>query len=362
VTALALKIDCAGDQGFRLQLECELPERGITGVYGPSGSGKSTLLDCIAGLRRSEAGSSINFRGDPWLDGSTSVPPWRRRVGYIFQDARLFPHLDVRGNLQYAIDRARDRGPGLQAVVDWLELNDLLSAHTEALSAGQKQRVGIARALLSAPRLLLLDEPLANLDHAAAGHLMSCLQRLGRELDLPMLYVSHDIEEISQLADHLLLLESGRVVAQGPLLELCSRLDTRLSHEEQAAAIALATIAGHDTEFFLTELKVDGHSLFVRHLHQGTGGHCRVRIPARDVSVCRERPADSSILNILPVTLVEIEQTEDARTLLRLALGSQHLLARITRKSASQLQLREGDELFAQIKSAALLMEPADRV
>ena len=173
--------------------------------------------------------------------------------------------------------------------------------------------------------------------------------------------MSHDIEEVSQLADHLVLLEQGRLTGQGSLLDLCSRLDTRLSHEEQAAAIALGTIARHDQTYGLTELDIEGQTLFVSHLPQAPGQQRRVRIPARDVSVCRHRPEHSSILNILPVTLSELEETADARVLLRLALGSQYLLARITRKSAAELQLRVGDHLFAQIKSAALLMEAADQ-
>jgi molybdate transport system ATP-binding protein len=358
---LTLDIDCAGARGFRLRVQGDLPLAGVTAIYGPSGSGKSTLLDCIAGLRHPSGHSVIRFGDITWLEGGVASPPWERQVGYIFQDARLFPHLDVRGNLQYAKDRSRPGGPELAEVVDWLGLEELLSHRPAALSGGQGQRVAIGRALLSAPRLLLLDEPLANLDHQAKMTLQAHLQRLAGELQLPMLYVSHDIEEVSQLADQLLILDDGQLVAQGPLLDLCTRLDTRLSHEEQAAAIALATIRGHDTRFGLTELDLEGQPLWVNHLPQSPGMRRRVRIPARDVSVCRERPRDSSILNILPVTLSEIEHTTDSRVLLKLALGNQDLLARITRKSASQLDLKVGDRLFAQIKSAALLMESADQ-
>jgi len=363
MSGLMLQVDCAGDQGFRLQLDCQLPDRGITAIYGRSGSGKSTLLDCIAGLRRPEPGSVLRFRDESWQQGAHFTAPWQRRIGYVFQDARLFPHLGVRQNLDYAL--ARRPNPSapskLDKVVDWLQLADLLERTPDTLSAGQKQRVAIGRALLSEPRLLLLDEPLANLDHSASQQCLGYLQRLAQELDLPMLYVSHDIEEVSQLADHLVLLEQGRLTGQGSLLDLCSRLDTRLSHEEQAAAIALGTIARHDQTYGLTELDIEGKTLFVSHLPQAPGQQRRVRIPARDVSVCRHRPEHSSILNILPVTLSELEETADARVLLRLALGSQFLLARITRKSAVELQLRVGDQLFAQIKSAALLMEAADQ-
>lgn len=361
MSGLTLKLNCPGDKGFSLQLDCELPASGITSVYGPSGSGKSTLLDCVAGLRQSAADSVVRLGSETWQGPGHSTPPWKRGIGYVFQDARLFPHLDVQQNLLYPLKRRSLPGTiGPDQVVAWLELEELLSRATDTLSAGQKQRVAIGRALLSSPRLLLLDEPLANLDRAARQQCVRCLQRLSDELRLPILYVSHDIEEVSQLADHLLLLEQGRLVEQGSLLSLCSRLDTRLSHEEQAAAILAARVTRHDTNYGLSELDIDGHTLFVNHIPHAPGQSRRVRIPARDVSVCRQRPQDSSILNILPVTVSAIENTDGARLLLRLALGSQYLLARITRKSAVELGLSVGDQIYAQIKSAALLMEASD--
>jgi len=361
VSGLELRLDCPGDADFRLQLDCVLPDRGITAIYGPSGSGKTTLLDCIAGLRQPAPGALLRFRGDTWLAQQRSTPPWQRRVAYVFQDGRLFPHLSVRQNLDYAAARrSGNDGANLEQVVQWLDLAGLLSRNPGSLSAGQKQRVAIGRALLSAPQLLLLDEPFANLDHVASQQCLGYLQLLTRQLDLPTLFVSHSIEEVSQLADHLVLLDRGRLVIQGSVLDLCGRLDTRLSHEEQAAAIAVGTIVRHDAEFGLTELAVEGHALLVGLQQEAPGQQRRLRIPARDVSVCRQKPADSSILNILPVTLTQLEADGPARVLLRLALGNQYLLARITRKSASQLQLQVGDRLFAQIKSAALLMEPAD--
>jgi len=361
MSGLSLRLDFTAGADFRLQLDCELPGEGITAIYGPSGSGKSTLLDCIAGLRQSGADSVIRFRDEYWQRPGSFVPTWRRGVAYVFQDARLFSHLNVRQNLHYALRRRhRDNGVGLQQVISWLQLHELLEHHPGSLSAGQGQRVAIARALLSAPDLLLLDEPLANLDHAASQQCIGQLQELAVELGLPMLYVSHDIEEVSQLADQLVLLEGGRLVAQGSLLELCSRLDTRLSQEEQAAAIVVGTVTRHDPEFCLTELDVEGQALLVGGSNHATGSKRRLRIPARDISVCRQKPADSSILNILPVTLSEMANDGASRVLLRLQLGSQFLLARITRKSAASLRLQVGDHIFAQIKSAALLMESTD--
>jgi molybdate transport system ATP-binding protein len=361
VTGLTLDLCYVGQRDFRLALDCELPATGVTAVYGASGSGKTSLLDCIAGLRKPEPGSTIRFRGQTWQDADTFAAPWQRGIGYVFQDSRLFPHLTVKGNLEYALRRRYSgNGPGLGQVTDWLDLENLLWQGAEQLSAGQKQRVAIGRALVSRPGLLLLDEPLANLDRQAARQCLGYLQRLHDELDLPMIYVSHNIEEVSELADHLLLLQSGRVVAQGQTLELCSQLDTQLSREEQAAAIVECRIAGHDPDFALTELELEGHPLYVSRVERAPGQRRRLRVPARDVSVCRQRPGDSSILNLLPVRLAAMRESDDARVMLRLTIGSQHLLARITRKSAHQLQLAVGDSLFAQIKSAALLMEADD--
>jgi molybdate transport system ATP-binding protein len=361
MTGLALSLCYRGQREFTLELDCVLPATGITAIYGASGSGKTSLLDCIAGLRVAEPGSRISFRDQTWQEPDKFTPAWRRGIGYVFQDSRLFPHLTVSRNLDYALQRRHaDGGPKLEQVIDWLDLGNLLGQGSEQLSAGQKQRVAIGRALLSSPRLLLLDEPLANLDRAAARQCLGYLQRLHDELDLPMIYVSHNIEEVSELADNLLLLNEGRAVGQGSTLDLCSQLDNQLSQEQQAAAIAECRISGHEPDFGLTELELEGYPLYVSRVDRASGQRRRLRIPARDVSVCRQRPEGSSILNVLPVTLAAMRESDDARIMLRLTVGSQYLLARITRKSAHQLELAVGDRLFAQVKSAALLMEAED--
>ena len=358
MSGLKLQLCTQSDNGFSLDIDTQLPNTGVTAIYGPSGSGKTTLLNCIAGLKPADDNSVVSFKGNTWQSASHFTPAWERQIGFVFQDARLFPHLSVAQNLEYAVQRrGSDSATSLTEVVEWLQLNSLLGRLPESLSAGQTQRVAIGRALLCAPQLLLMDEPLANLDHAAREECLFYLRRLRNALALPILYVSHDIEEVSQIADHLVLMENGRIESQGSLLELCSALDTRLSHEEQAAAIVLGTIASHDTLHGLSEIGVAGETLFVNHIDAAIGQQQRLRIPARDVSLCRARPRDSSILNIVPVELTEIEETSGSRVLLRLALGEQYLLARITRKSANALQLKEGDKVFAQIKSAALLSD-----
>ncbi len=346
---------------FSLKLSCELSSTGVTALYGPSGSGKTTVLSCVNGLLNPDAGSRIALAEEVWFGNGTCTPPWRRGVGTVFQDARLFPHLSVDGNLSYA-ERRQFRAPpySREQVEQWLDLHALLNHFPHQLSAGQAQRVAIGRALLSGPRLLALDEPLANLDRAARQPILGALQHIARESEVPILYVSHEIEEVTRLADDLLLLRAGTLEAHGPLLELCGRLDTALSEEEQAAAVLEGEVTEHEAEFGLSTLTIDGQVLYLAADNNPEGLRRRVRIPARDVSICRSRPTDSSILNILPATLVEMAPSGGAHMLLRLRLTEQHLLARITRKSAAQLQLVPGDQVFAQVKSAALL--PGDRL
>ena len=361
MSLLQLELSWRGAGEFRLQIATALELSGVTAVFGASGSGKTSLLECIAGLRRPDQGSRVSFDGIEWLGPRGEMTAWERSIGMVFQDGRLFPHLSVSGNLDFA-ERRRHGGTPLprQHVIDWLELGELLERPATELSAGQGQRVAIARALLSGPRLLLLDEPLANLDGAARRRCLTCLQRVQNQTGLPMLYVSHDIEEVSRLADQLLLLEAGSLVEQGPLIELAGRLDSRISHLARAAAILQATVRADDADYGLTELDLEGQPLWVNRLPGAPGDRLRLRIPARDVSVARSRPTDSSILNILETRLVEIENTNDARVLLRLAVGGQYILARITRRSAEQLALQPGDALYAQVKSAALLNEALD--
>ena len=356
MSGLAVRLTVPGADDFSLAVDTELPDRGVTAIYGPSGSGKTTLLECLAGLRRGDGENLVRYREQLWEGPGQFVPPWQRGIGFVFQDARLFPHLSVTENLHYGRRRQQGAVTALpEQVIEWLELGALLDRAPSSLSAGQRQRVAIGRALLSSPRLLLLDEPLANLDHRARRQCLHYLQSVRNATDLPMIYVSHDIEEVSQLADHLLLLDHGRIEAQGPTLELCSRLDSRLAEDEQTAAIVSGTVARHDPEFSLTELNIEGTPVYVNQVDDPVGGRRRLRIPARDISICRERPRATSILNIFPVEVVGMRESGNGRLLLRLALGSQFLVARITRKSAVELALNIGEQVYAQIKSVALL-------
>lgn len=354
MSTLSLRIEHKDAAGFCLDIDRQIPLTGVTALFGPSGSGKTTLLNCIAGLRPDINKASIRFNNEVWQQATDHVPVWQRSLGYVFQDARLFPHMSVAQNLAFAAKHALATPPSTQQIAHWMNIESLMHRAPDALSAGQQARVAIARALMRGPRLLLLDEPLANLDRNAARECLACLARLNKENDLPMLYVSHQIEEISAIADHIMLMDNGQISEQGPFLELASKLDTQLADEEGAASLLAVEVASRDPDFGLTELQVDGLSLWVAgEGHKGSTR--RLRVPARDVSVCREKPLNSSIQNILPVTLRQIRELSNAHCLLRLQLSQQYLLARITRRSLKDLQLKTGDSLYAQIKSTALL-------
>ena len=343
---------------FELDADFELEAEGITALYGQSGAGKSSILRCIAGLER-HANCTIRYGDSVWQSPLDDIflPPEQRAVAYVFQDNRLFPHLNVARNLQYALRRRfAEHGPCMADVVDWFGLKTLLAHYPTHLSGGEARRVALARAALSAPQLMLLDEPLSGVDQSGKNAMLLAIRQLQQQLGCPMLYISHHIDEVSQIADHLMLLEAGKIVNQGPLIELCSRIDASLAHEQDAAAILRCRVVSKDTDFALTEVSCgDGQPLFVSDSRLHVNQLVRIRVPARDVSIALSKAQDSSILNILHTQIDALEDTHSSRVLLRLKVGDQTLLARITRKSVQQLGLRAGMHVFAQIKSVALL-------
>jgi molybdate transport system ATP-binding protein len=342
--------------GFSLQFDGELPTRGITALFGRSGSGKTTLLRCIAGLERSA--SRVVFNGEVWQDATQFVPTHRRGVGYVFQESSLFPHHDVRGNLQFALARASasQRRIGFEQAVTLLGLRELLDRRPALLSGGQRQRVAIARALLSSPRLLLMDEPLSSLDEASKAEILPHLERLHDLLSIPIVFVSHALPEVMRLADDLVLLEEGCVRANGPLQELLTRPDLPLAAAESGGAVLDGTIIEHDTTFHLSYVRVSGGTVVLSLQPLPIGQHVRVRVEARDVSLALQAPQSSSISNVFPACIVELHADADpAQMLVRLRVGEDLLLARITRRSAVQLGLAIGTALYVQIKSAALM-------
>ncbi|MCF6338618.1 MAG: molybdenum ABC transporter ATP-binding protein [Gammaproteobacteria bacterium] len=349
---------------FTLDATFCVPSHGITALFGPSGCGKTTLLRAIAGLEKETQGRFII--GDTvWQDETHCLPAHQRELGYVFQEASLFEHLSVRQNLEYGLKRlpAEKQRFDFDQAVTLLDLATLLPRQPARLSGGERQRVAIARALLSSPQLLLMDEPLAALDQQRKREILPFFARLHNELDIPILYVSHAADEVARLADHLVLLNGGRVQASGPIAEMLTRADLPLAHDYDAAAIIEASVSGHDTQFNLTQLTFPGGQLSVPRSGSGNGlpvgQTVRLRVLARDVSLTLKQQTGTSILNIVPVTITALNaenaRQSNAQLLVQLDANGVPLLARITRKSATALALEPGKPVFAQIKAIALL-------
>lgn len=343
---------------FRLDAAFTGPQAGITALFGPSGSGKSTIVNAIAGLLRPDAGH-IRIGGETFFDAGRRIdqPQHRRRIGYVFQDARLFPHMRVRDNLLYGYRRApaAERRIELAPVVELLGIAALLDRRPGALSGGEKQRVALGRALLAQPRLLLMDEPLAALDAARKAEILPYVERLRDEVSLPIVYVSHSMEEVTRLADVLVVLDHGRVVAMGDVASVTARLDLFPADSPfEAGAVVPARIAGHDEAFALTRLAFDGGELLVPRIDLPQGAALRVRIRARDVMLALRRPEEVSALNVFPVRVEDVRRQDGCHADVGVRLGGTRLIARITRQSAERLALAPGTPAFAVVKSVAI--------
>jgi molybdate transport system ATP-binding protein len=343
--------------GFSLDVDLDLPGRGVTALFGHSGSGKTTLLRAIAGLER-VAGGRLSVNSETWQDAAVFRPTHRRPLGYVFQEASLFPHLSVEANLQYGQKRVpqAQRRVSLEQAVDMLYIGRLLGRKPARLSGGERQRVGIARALAVSPSLLLMDEPLAALDHTLKQEILPYLERLHDELDIPVLYVSHSPDEVARLADHIVVMAGGRAVATGPLTDTLARLDLPIKLGEDAGVVLDAVVAARDQEWHLAHMEFAGGRLWVRDHGLPVGHAARVRILARDVSLARSPMTGTSILNTLPAVVVDsVADAHPALTLVKLRVGESPLLARLTRRSAHALELAPGQLVYVQIKAVALI-------
>jgi molybdate transport system ATP-binding protein len=337
---------------------------GVTALFGRSGSGKTTLVDIVAGLVRPGRGRVV-LDGETLVDTTAGrfVPPHRRRVGYVFQESRLFPHLDVSANLLFGrrLARATERASDTVAfddVVGLLGIGHLLARRPAGLSGGERQRVAIGRALLARPRLLLMDEPLAALDEARKAEILPFLERLRDRGGVPILYVSHALPEIVRLADRVVVLEAGRVVASGPVDALSARLDVApLRAAREAGAVLAATVAAHDPAFALTRLSTAAGPLHVPLLDRPAGTALRILVSARDVTLSLARPEGTSALNVLAGTVAEIGAGApgDPGTEVRLDCGGAALVVRLTRRSLAEMGLGPGTPVFAAVKSVALV-------
>lgn len=360
MSGIAAKFSTAlGD--FSLDVDIQLPGKGVTALFGHSGSGKTTLLRAIAGLEHFNGRLTVN--GEVWQDEKQFLPVHQRSIGYVFQEASLFPHLSVRANLEFGMRRIAENRRQIkpEQVIDWLGIGNLLERGVQRLSGGERQRVAIGRALLTSPQLLLMDEPLSALDEKSKQEILPCLERLHDELAIPVLYVSHSIAEVSRLADHIVQLEAGRVVAEGAAMELLSSLHQHTLPGEEPGAVIEATVAGHDEQHVLTTLALPGElCILAPRLDAAIGSRARVRIPAREVSIALNTPEGTSILNILPAKIVDHSEGDPGRVLVQLCLeGSEtRLLSRISRYSWERLGLHEGMAVQAQIKSMSLAQTP----
>lgn len=364
---------------FALDIDVQLPGHGVTALFGPSGCGKTSVLRSLAGLERAQGRVAVH--GDIWQDDASGhwLPTHQRALGYVFQEASLFPHLSAQDNIRYGLRRtpaARQRVQ-LDRLVELLGIGPLLPRKPATLSGGERQRVAIARALATSPRVLLMDEPLAALDAERKAELLPYLDQLSEQLALPILYVSHSIDEVSRLADQVLLLQAGRMVAQGPVAELLTQLDAPLAQalpDAQQASIIEGSVCAHDAQDHLWSLQIGQH----QHQHQplllhwteadahyNTGERVRLRVLARDVSLSLHAHSGSSILNSLPAVVTAVHPSTPGQVLVQLQLqhsptapdaaAPPQLLALVSARSARLLQLTPGLPVHAQLKGVAVL-------
>ncbi|KIN63859.1 Molybdenum transport ATP-binding protein ModC [Sulfitobacter noctilucicola] len=335
-----------------------IADEGITALFGRSGAGKTTVINAVAGLLQPDAGR-IAVHGEVMFDSKNAVfvPPAKRRLGYVFQDARLFPHLSVRENLQFGArySPADAKGPDQDSVCTLLGLTPLLDRAPATLSGGEKQRVALGRALLSKPRMLLMDEPLASLDGARKQEILPYLERLrDGPLRLPILYVSHAVDEVARLADTLVLLEAGRVQKAGPLMDvMADPAAVPLLGVREAGAVIEATVMAHADDG-LTRLKFSGGDLHLPGVQAEVGAKVRLRVLAQDVLVSRDRPVGLSALNILPVTVQAVHLGNGPGAAVVLQAGKDQLLSRITTRAVKELELEPGQPCFAVIKATSV--------
>lgn len=345
-------------KGFGLDVNLTLPGRGITALFGASGSGKTTCLRILAGLEPLAQGR-VCVAGDVWQDSAQGVfrPVHRRALGYVFQEASLFDHLTVEDNVKFGFKRTPvpERRQAWGHALELLGIEHLLQRWPHELSGGERQRVAMARALASSPQMLLMDEPLAALDAPRKAEILPYLERLQHELSIPVVYVSHAIDEVARLAGHLVLLDSGRVTASGPTVELLTRLDLSLAHGDAASAIVNATLSSHEPHYHLSVAEFAGGTLRVAQQDKAVGQTLCIRVQARDVSLTLAPQTGTSILNILQVRVTALSTDGPGQMMVRLDAQGTPLLARVTQKSVETLQLHDGMQVYAQIKGVAIL-------
>ena len=360
--SLYLRLDLVRTD-FELSVDMQLPAQGITVIYGPSGCGKTTLLRCVAGLEASARGR-VQLGHEVWQDNvqedrqAIRLPTHQRALGYVFQEASLFPHLNVMGNLAYGLQRTRNHVSDLvlQQAIELLGIGHLLKRCNHELSGGERQRVAIARALVTQPRLLLLDEPLTALDHARRQDVLPWLEKLRDDLNIPMLYVTHAVDEVARLADTLVVMSKGHVQAIGPVADVLTQIELPVVMGEDAGALLTGIVLNIDAQWHLAQVGFSGGALWVRDSGLKIGQTVRLRVLARDVSVTLHEATQTSIQNHLLCTVSAITlESHPSQALIRLQCGSTILLARVTTRGVYELNLHVGMQVWAQVKSVALV-------
>jgi molybdate transport system ATP-binding protein len=337
-----------------LDAQLLFPSEGITAVIGPSGAGKSLLLRSMAGLEA--ASGHVRIGRTVWQDTATNVPTHNRALGMVLQRPGLLPHLSVRENLDFALKRRAGRvGPSLSEAARLVGIEGLLERRPRRLSGGETQRVAVARALLTAPDILLLDEPVSALDGTARSDILALLAKVQSRSGIPMLYVTHDLDEVARIADHVALLETGRILAFGTLQEMLTRLTLPLAQRADAESVLTGTVSGYDSGTRILTVTTAAGDFRVVSDPVPVGASVRIRLKARDVSLTLEKPGQSSILNILPVMVQAINGVDQNKAVVRLEAGGAPILAHVSHLSVDRLGLLPGLRLFIQVKSVALL-------
>ena len=340
---------------FSIEAKFSIPEKGVLGIFGPSGSGKTTLLRCIAGLEK-DADGRIELAGEVWMEQGVHIPSQQRNVGYVFQDSRLFPHLTVAENLAYG--KRRQSRPGQvidrEELLTLLNIDHLLARRPSQLSGGEMQRVSIARALLKNPQVLLLDEPLSSLDQRRKQEILPFLGKLHQQLSIPMIYVSHSLEEVSFLCDHMLVIEQGRVRFDGGIQQALVSSASPLAAAENAAAILDGNVSKQEKDFKISTVHtINGNAIQVPGILP-IGQHVRLRLRATDISLSKTAATDSSILNILEGEIIQVIEQQPTHVLLQVGVKQDILLVRVTIKSFKLLALAPEQKIFVQIKAVSI--------
>ncbi|MGB5397535.1 MAG: molybdenum ABC transporter ATP-binding protein [Gammaproteobacteria bacterium] len=346
---------------FTLHASFSIPSRGVLGIFGSSGSGKTTLLRCIAGLESDTTGQ-IMLNGHSWLTQNSSTPTHQRNLGYVFQDSRLFVHKSVEHNLEYGLKRscrhsqlgAADELVNREHLLELLGIGHLLQRKPHDLSGGEQQRVAIARALLKSPEVLLMDEPLASLDESRKLEILPFLEKLHDELSIPILYVSHSLQEVSRLCDQVLVMERGRVVFCGDIHTALVDMASPLSHERNAAAMLEGVVIKHDSDYRLTTIQTQAGNRFQLQGSFAIGHKVRLGIRADDVSLCLSKADDTSILNVITGIVMDIDVDKNLKATLRIDCAGDQLLARITSLSLHRLKICQGKKVYVQIKAVSI--------